>query len=249
MAGWLQRRRWRKLAAQPLPPAWRGYLERHVPLFSRLDPADQTAFLDRLKGFLGTKRFFGAQGFEITDEVRVVVAASAVRLVLHLDLSYYDRLRELVVYPYDFVNPRNADAIHLGEAHRFGTVVLSWPAVLRGLADPDDGHDTAVHEFAHVLDLRDGAFDGAPPLRAREDYRCWAQVLRAHFERLQAGDPDALTVLRPYGAKDPAEFFAVATEAFFERPALLRDRAPDLYRVLRRFYGYDPPAHAGPTPG
>ena len=241
MAGWFRRRRWKKLAAKPTPSEWLGYLERHAPFCAALPDEEREDFLGKLKAFVGTKRFFGAGGLAIDDEIRVVIAASAIRLVRRLDLSYYDPLKEIVVYPHDFVNPRHESSIHLGEAHSFGTVVLSWPAVLRGLRDGRDGHETAIHEFAHVLDLGDGSFDGAPVLRARADYRAWADVMSAHFERLQEGHAESLRLLRPYGATDPAEFFAVATEAFFERPAAMRARAPDLYDVLRRFYGFDPP--------
>lgn len=241
MAGFWRRRKWRKLAAGPTPPEWLAILEHHVPFCAALDGDEREDFLGKLKGFIGTKRFFGAGGLEIDDEIRVVVSASAIRLIRRLDLSYYDRLKELVVYPHDFVNPRHDNAVHLGEAHSFGTVVLSWPAVLRGLHDGRDGHETAIHEFAHVLDLGDDSFDGAPVLRARGDYQPWAEVMSAHFERLQKGHPEALRVLRPYGATDPAEFFAVATEAFFEKPSAMKKRAPDLYAVLHRFYGFDPP--------
>jgi len=240
LAGIFKRRKWRKLAAAPTPAVWLGHLERHVPFCAALVGEEREEFLGKLKGFIGTKPFFGAGGLEIDDEIRVVVAASAVRLIRKLDLSYYDRLKEIVVYPYDFVNPRSEYGVHLGEAHSFGTVVLSWPAVLRGLRDEHDGHETALHEFAHVLDLGDGGFDGTPVLRARADYAAWGQVMGAHFERLQSGDAESLRVLRAYGATDPAEFFAVATEAFFEKGELMRERAPDLYKVLREFYGFDP---------
>ena len=124
--------------------------------------------------------------------------------------------------------------------HSFGTVVLSWPTVLAGLRNEDDGHETAGHEFAHVLDLGDGGFDGTPVLRARADYAAWTEVMETSFRRLQRGDRDIAHVLRDYGATNPAEFFAVATESFFERSEELRKRAPELYAVLRRFYGFDP---------
>ena len=121
-------------------------------------------------------------------------------------------------------------------------MVLSWEDVLAGLADPCDGHDTAVHEFAHVLDRADGAFDGAPVLRARGDYQPWATAMSKRFAGLRRRGRAERAVLRRYGATDEAEFFAVATESFFERPTVMRQQTPDLYEVLARFYGFDPAA-------
>jgi Mlc titration factor MtfA (ptsG expression regulator) len=159
-----------------------------------------------------------------------------VRLVLNLDLSYYDRLTEIIVYPYIYSH-RDDDRAFLGEAQDWGTVVLSWPAVLQGLADPGDGHDTALHEFAHVLDRATGKFDGTPKLKRSEDYRSWAQVMSRHYLRLRQGVSPESEVLRPYGAANEAEFFAVATEAYFNRALQLKKRLPDLYAELQAFYG------------
>ena len=223
--------------AEPIPAGWAELLTREAPFFQRLSATEQERLLRLLMAFLDEKEIVGAGGLEVDEEMRLLVGASAVRLVLGLDLSHYDRLTEIVLYPQEvLVDPRSGDEL-LGLAHRHGAVVLSWPAVLRGLARPDDGLDTATHEFAHALDLADGAFDGAPSLRAGEHYRPWAAELGAHYERLQGGDRRLGKVLRDYGATDPAEFFAVATEAFFERPEALRRRAPGLYEELARFYG------------
>jgi Mlc titration factor MtfA (ptsG expression regulator) len=115
-------------------------------------------------------------------------------------------------------------------------VVLAWDAVLNGLRNPRDGHDTVVHELAHVLDRADGSFDGAPALRAGEHYRPWASVMQRHFERLRRRDRRLGKVLRDYGATNEAEFFAVSTEVYFERPDELRRRAPALFAELERFY-------------
>jgi len=192
-----------------------------------------------LKIFIWEKYFIGAGGMVITDEVKVVISACAVRLVLHLDLSYYERLTEIVVYPYVYRHLHEDIAV-FGEARNWGTVVLSWPAVLRGLASPKSGHETATHEFAHVLDRTDGVFDGTPKLRARADYRPWAEIMSRHYLGLQKGDPIEGKVLRPYGAINEAEFFAVATESYFERPQLMKELIPDLYAELQAFYGGDP---------
>jgi hypothetical protein len=235
----LRRRRYRK---RELPAEWLGYLERHADFFPALAEPLRQRFLDYLKIFVWEKHFIGAGGMEITDEVRVAIAAAAVRLVLHLDLSEYDRLTEIVVYPSHYRHPGDSEGVVFGEAHAWGTVVLSWDAVVQGLANPADGHDTATHEFAHVLDRNDGAFDGTPDLRSVGHYRPWAKVMSGHFLALRKRGKDQRKVLRAYGATNEAEFFAVATESFFEKPLQMRSKTPDLYEELKRFYGFDPAA-------
>ena len=196
-------------------------------------------FLGLLKVFVWEKTFIGAGGMEITDRLRVIISACAVRLVLCLDLSYYDQLTEIVVYPFVYKHKDEEKAL-LGEAWDWGTAVLSWPAVWEGLSRPGQGHETSIHEFAHVLDRGDGAFDGTPRLKARADYRPWAQIMSRHFFRLRKGDAVERKVLRTYGAVNEAEFFAVATESYFEKPRRLKELTPDLYAELQAFYGGDP---------
>lgn len=235
---WLRRRGYRK---RPVPAAWETHLRARVPFYGRLDPALRERFLAYLKCFVWEKHFIGAGGMEITDEVQVVIGAAAVRLVLHLDISLYDRLTEIVVYPSHYQHPER-DGVIFGEAHDWGVVVLSWDAVVHGLVNPADGHDTAIHEFAHVLDRIDGSFDGTPPLHGRADYRPWARIMSHHYLALQKRGKAERRVLRAYGATNEAEFFAVATESFFERPAQMKARLPELYAELQRFYGFDPAA-------
>jgi Mlc titration factor MtfA (ptsG expression regulator) len=223
---------------QDLPYGWQAILEERVPFFEQLDGPDRERFLAWLKVFAWEKHFIGAGGLEVTEEMKVVISAVAVRLVLHLDLSYYNRLTEIVVYPYTYKHPDTVGVAVLGEAHHWGVVVLSWPDVLAGLANQRDGHDTATHEFAHVLDRATGSFNGTPDLRGREDYRPWAEVMSRHFLALRDGE-HCRQLLRDYGAKNEAEFFAVATEAFFENGDSMKTCAPDLYAELQRFYQWD----------
>ena len=241
MFGVLRNWRRRKLGKRPFPVEWETHLA-HLPFYRRLDPELGARFREMLKIFVWEKHFFGAGGFEVTDRHKVIISAAAVRLVLHLSLDYYDRLTEIVVYPGAFRRPGDDDdgSVLLGEAHDWGTVVLSWPAVVHGLANPCDGHDTAAHEFAHVLDRAAGRFNGTPELRATADYAVWAEVMNEHFQNLREGDLLESSVMREYGAKNEAEFFAVATESFFERPVVMRERTPELYAELSRFYGFDP---------
>jgi hypothetical protein len=235
---WFRRQ---QLQRRPFPPEWLSHLEAHVPFFRVLSPELRQRFLDQLKVFVWEKEFVGANGFLITDEVRVVVGATAIQLVLHLGLSYYDRLREIIVYPGAFKLPDRTGAV-LGEAKHWGQVILSWESVLAGLRNPRDGRDTASHEFAHVLDRADGAFDGTPRLREYSHYRVWAAVMDEHFRGLQRGRTHERKVLDDYGALNEAEFFAVATESFFEKPLQMKAKTPELYEELRRFYGWDPAA-------
>lgn len=238
----------RHLASRPFPQDWLDILKKRVAFLRRLSGPLLDRFLEFVTIFAHEKNFTPAGGMEITDEVRVVISACAVRLILHLDLSYYDRLTEIIVYPYIYKHPADEAAI-LGEADDWGTVVLSWPTVLEDLAHPGQGHDTSSHEFAHVLDrMGNGAFDGTPKLKSRAAYRPWAQVMDRHFLGLRRGDNEDRSVLRMYGATNEAEFFAVATEAYFENARLMKQHLPDLYKELRAFYGGDPAEEAEGDP-
>jgi Mlc titration factor MtfA (ptsG expression regulator) len=236
----------RRLSRKPFPGEWIGYLQQNVPFYKNLAPELKESFHHKLKIFVWEKHFVGAGGLEISDEIKVVIAAAAVRLILYLDISHYDRLSEIVVYPHHYKHPKG-EGVMFGEAHHFGTVVLSDTAVRFGLRNPCDGHDTASHEFAHVLDKAGGNFNGTPKLRESEHYNPWAQVMSEHFLKLQKGHRIQREVLRQYGAKNEAEFFAVATESFFERPVQMKELTPDLYEELKRFYGFDP--YKDPTCG
>jgi len=234
-------RRWRRrrLLRDPIAPAWEAILHARVPFFAGLGAGVRARFLRDLRVFVAEKHWIGAGGMDITEEVQVVIAAAAVRLTLFLDVDIYNRLTEIIVYPSHYVH-EDRDGVVFGEAHQWGTVVLSWEAVVAGLENPHDGHDTATHEFAHVLDRQGGAFDGTPELRAREHYRAWSKVMSHHFLRLRAGKSAERRVLRDYGATNEAEFFAVATEVFFEKPESMKERAPELFEELRLFFGFDP---------
>ena len=202
-------------------------------------------FLRDLKIFAWEKTFIGARGMKIIDEVKVTISAAAARLILFLDLSHYDRLTEIVVYPFHYKHPEKFDdseQVFFGEAHTWGVVVLSWPAVKYDILTTEDWRDTATHEFAHALDIATGSFDGTPKLRHFKDYREWAEVMEEHFNALRGGDPILSELLSSYAMKNEAEFFAVATEVFFGNPLQMKRDAPELYRILRKFYGWDPPS-------
>jgi Mlc titration factor MtfA (ptsG expression regulator) len=239
--GIFRRRRRNKLRAVATPPTWDAILGKNAPFVRRLADAHRAKLIGDIKVLVAEKTFIGAGGLEVTEEHRVTIAAAAARLVIHLDVDRYDNLTEIVVYPgaYQHAGSDGETAV-LGEAHSWGVVVLAWDAVVGGMRDLKDGHDTAVHEFAHVLDRVDGAFDGAPELHAHDHYRPWATAMQRNFDRLRGKDKGLRKVMRDYGATNEAEFFAVATESFFEKPDGLKARAPDLYEALVRFYGGDP---------
>ena len=227
----------RRVLTQPFPPQWRQLLNTRLPFYTKLTGDEKKAFENHLVIFLREKHWVGAGGLALTEEMKVLISAAAARIARNLPLSVYDRLAEIVVYPSDYRFPDDHRRI-LGTAYRFGTVVLSWDAVQAGIAVPDDARDTAIHEFAHVLDRASGAFNGTPLLERGRDYGPWAKVMGAHFQRLQ--DDALYTCLRSYGAQNEAEFFAVATEAFFETPEQIKTCAPDLYDVLANYFKVEP---------
>lgn len=238
MFGWIRSLKRKRLAKRPFPDDWRALVEALLPFSKRLEGEEHDRFLTHLKVFAWEKHWIGVKDVEVTDEMRVVISGSAARLSRNLSLDAYDRLTEVLIYPSHYQHAGKEDAVIYGEAHTWGTVVFSWDAVQRGIAVKDDGHDTALHEFAHVLDIADGGFDGTPDLHGFEDYEAWARVLTRYFDALKANPSGG--VVREYGAQNEAEFFAVSTEAFFEQPRMLKREAPELYKELKRFYRSDP---------
>jgi Mlc titration factor MtfA (ptsG expression regulator) len=251
MLGFGKRRRRTELRRRPFPAEWREILRRNFPLFAKLPPDDREELEGDILVFLAEKSFEGCGGLEITDEIRVTIAAQACLLLLHRENDDYPRLDAILVYPSAYVaravENLGGGVVHeglsarLGEAWSSGVVVLSWDDVRRGAADIHDGHNVVLHEFAHQLDQEDGIAQGLPVLERRSMYVAWARVLGEAFAELRdevaRGHP---TLLDAYGATSPAEFFAVATECFFEQPRALKKRHPDLYAELREFYRQDP---------
>ena len=246
---WHAHRR-RRLRRRPLPEAWRTILRR-LPLYRRLPPRLQAQLRGDLQVFLAEKRFVGCAGLEVTDLMRVTIAAQACLLLLNRDADYFPFLREVLIYPEAFVVDRlQVDALGLhtdlsrvlsGESSSVGQVVLSWSDARAGAADADDGRNVVIHEFAHQLDQEFGHANGAPLLARREDYARWSQVLADAHERLRQALMRGLpTALDPYAATDPAEFFAVACEHFFEQPEALKREEPALYGQLSAYFAVDP---------
>lgn len=248
---YLTERKRRRLRERPFPAAWREILKHRVP-YVRILPVDLQLQLKRhIQVFLAEKTFIGCDGLTITDEMRVTIAAQACLLILNRARGYYPKLREILVYPSSFVVERehtdgigvahHARQVLAGESWERGQVVLSWHDTLAGAATPDDGQNVVIHEFAHQLDQETGAANGAPVLPRRDQYARWAKVLGAEFRHLQtAASEQQETLFNNYGASDPAEFFAVISEVFFEQPRRMADEHPALYRELALFYRLDP---------
>ena len=248
-----RRRRLRdELLNRPLTVRQRVLVEKGLPWFRHL-PGDLRARLEgAMQVFLAEKSFEACGELdEVTEEMRLVVAAQACLLIVNRPGEHYDRLRTILVYPTAFSVPIQEpvgydlelvdEEERIGESWDQGSVILAWDSVLRGGANHEDGLNVVLHEFAHQLDQASGGADGAPILDRAADYRSWARVFRAaygtHVRKTKKGKE---TVLDEYGAEDPAEFFAVATETFFERPRELHAEYPGLFAELARFYRLDP---------
>ena len=247
--GW----RLRRALARPMPAAWLAMLARNIPVYRRMPPALREQLHKLVQQFLYQKKFVGCEGLEIDDEIRVTIAGQACLLLLNRPTRVYPALRTVLVYPTAFLVPRQqVDAAGvitetrqdlLGESWGDGRVVLSWDHVRRGARDRSDGHNVVLHEFAHQLDSESGSNNGAPYLGSQSSYRSWAAVLSRDFANLRADAAHQQQgVLDHYGATSPAEFFAVATETFFEKPYQMADFHPELYAEFLKYYRVDPRA-------
>ena len=248
---WWRAARRARIRRQPFPLPWREILRRRMPAFARL-PADvQLRLKKAAQVLLAEKPFIGCAGLEVTDEMRVLVAVQAALLLLRRRAGAFDDLRQILIYPGAFVVDRStADAAGLvrderralaGESWQQGQVILSWDDVLAGAADPQDGRNVVIHEFAHQLDQAHGVANGAPFVAGAQRRARWAAVLGAEFRALQEGlARGAEGLIEPYAATNPAEFFAVISELFFERPVELAASHAALYGEFRLFYGVDP---------
>ncbi len=250
----IKKRRRNRLRQLPLPEEAVRFVLQNVPYVKTLSDRDRGTLDGLIQVFLDEKWFNGCGGLEVTDEIRLTIAAQACILLLRLDSEeVFPSLTTVVVYPHAYVaNARRVVAggivmegreVRLGESWDRGTLVLSWDDVKKGAADLHDGHNVVFHEFAHQLDQQAGGPTGTPELAGRSRYLAWARVLGEEYQHLV----DSVARHRPtaidaYGATNPAEFFAVATESFYEKPVQLSKRSPELYDELRRFYRRDPAA-------
>jgi Mlc titration factor MtfA (ptsG expression regulator) len=257
---------WRRLSradviAEPFPAEFRELLLRRVPCAQLLTAAELDKLEALVRIFNSEKSFEGAGGLELSEEMRVVIAARACLLVLwrvELDEPLFPELSSVVVYPSTYKVRRQQregyvtieeEHARLGESWTSGVVVLSWDAVSQGSSAQNDGHDVVLHEFAHQLDAEDGAMDGTPELDDWERYSIWSKVAGAEYAALLDDlEHHRKTSIDAYGATNAPEFFAVVVEQFFEKPAALSRLHPELYEQLSAFFRFDPVERARVRP-
>ena len=233
-----------------LPDDWDQIARRRVAYWNMLNPVEQARLAEIAEHLVATKRWEAARGFALTDEIVVTIAVQAGVLVLGLDVDYLGKVTSIIVHPKTFAipGPRATSIMGmiddgprplLGEAHHDrGPVLLAWDEARFAARHRGRGHNLVLHEFAHKIDMLDGVVDGTPLIRDRVALERWVAVCAAELERMRAGEGGSL--LDDYAATDPGEFFAVATEVFFDRPVDFRDTKPELYDVLAGFYRQDP---------
>lgn len=247
----LRKHRQARIRAREFPAAWHALLEERLPVYRRLPPDLRCRLHGLIQIFLAEKVFVGREGLTITDEIRVTIAAQACLLLLNRETGVYPTLVTILVYPSTYAAEHHevdeagvrTEEIQArsGEAWEHGPLVLSWEDVRYGAEHFDDGGNVVIHEFAHQLDYEDSSGIGVSPFVDPEDQAAWAEVLhRAYEQLLDETDRGLPTLLDPYGATDPAEFLAVATETFFEMPQQLESRHGELYAALRDYYRLDP---------
>jgi Mlc titration factor MtfA (ptsG expression regulator) len=235
------RARRRGVLSAPFPRLWTDLLESRSVHYRRLPGAHRAQFDQQVQLFLAEKRITGIET-PLSDEVKLLVAASAVTLTAGWSGYTWDQLTEVLVYPEDFDRDYRFGGTDLsGQAHPWGIVILSLPALVRSFTQSDDGHHLGLHEFAHLLDLAQARFDGIPSYLSDESIRKWVAIMEQEEERLRRGDSE----LDPYGLSGPEELFAVAVEAFFQTPVALRRSHHELYEFLASYFLQDPAAWSG----
>ena len=253
----VRRRRRQALLRAPFPPEWERILKSNLPPYKHLTAKLQNELKGLVNIFLDEKAFEGCGGLEITDEMRVIIAAEACLLLLNKHVTAcFPSLDTVLVYPHAFIAKarmaldsattgggvvEDDELARIGESWGTGVVVLAWDHVKSGAADFADGQNVVLHEFGHQLDQASGSANGVPPLGSSTSYRSWATVLGREYDHLRdMAKHHKKDVIDAYGATNPAEFFAVATEVFFEKPSQMESKHPELFEQLMAYYRLDP---------
>jgi hypothetical protein len=253
MFDWFAKKRRQKLLEAPFPPDWEDMIRCNMSHYCMMDDAERKHLRELIQVFIAEKSWEGCGGLELTNEIRVTISAQACLLLLNLPHDTYENVETIIVYPSDVILPQrklgffettleplDPDYPVSGQAFKQGPVILVWDAVLQGGRHAEYGFNVVYHEFAHKLDMQDGAADGTPRLRDRAEYRDWIKTCsREYLRLLKDVEKGKRTFLDEYGATDEAEFFAVATEHFFNQPLQMIQSAPELYRVLKAYYRQD----------
>jgi Mlc titration factor MtfA (ptsG expression regulator) len=247
----LIKRRRNRIKNRPFPPLWNAIVENNLPIYPCLSPHERRRLQGHIQVFLAEKQFIGCGGLQVTEEMKVIIAAIACLLLLNEREQYFPRLRSILVYKNAYLVKETVSVgnyvveerrvARLGESWTNDQLIISWEQVKIDTLRWRDGHNVVLHEFAHQLDQEDGKAEGVPILQLKSDYLIWTQVMTEAYQHL-CNDvlEGAETVLDSYGATNPAEFFAVATETFFEKPQELLEKYPTLYEQLQRYYQLDP---------
>ncbi len=247
MFGWFRNRRRKRLLQSPWPKEWDSILRRNVGHYKTLSDSEQLRLKQLTKVFVAEKNWEAHDELEMTDEIKVTIAGSACLLLLGVDGFYFDNVKTIIVFPQPVRRQTrdglivNRESHHSGEAWQGGPVVLSWQDVVHDSRHPTSGRNLVIHEFAHCLDGLDGEMGGSLDFGDRELAERWQQVCTHEFEELthaaRYGEP---ALLDYYGATNLAEFFAVASETFFERPKALERHHPELFELLGKYYRVSP---------
>ncbi len=254
MWNWFRDNRRKKILAAPFLSEWERHIQNSIPYYQHLNNEEKKRLQDLIQIFIAEKHWLGCNNLELTDEIRVVIAAHACLLILALPSDYCRKVESIYVYPTTILSPERPKGFFevsttpahgampiLGEAHHRGPVILVWDAVKGETRHPEHGHNVVYHEFAHKLDMLDGSADGTPPLTTTEEYQLWIEVCSQEYlelsHKIKQGEP---TFFDSYAATNEAEFFAVVTENFFSKPEQTKHYHPELYQVLHEFYRQDP---------
>lgn len=230
------------------PKSWLEIIRRNVPIALKLPPEFQDQLRENVQLFIAETHFEGQGGIEIDEEIQVTVATQACLLTAGRKRKRYPRLKTVIIYPSAFTDGKDAPsrdddlpAYRLGESWTTGTVILAWDSTRRGAKNIYDGKNVTLHEFAHQLDQEDGVGDGAPIFDSQSAFAAWAGVFAEEYKtQVKKATKGHKSVIDHYGATNYAEFFAVSTEAFFEKPKQLKRKRPELYDILKHYYKLDP---------
>ncbi|MCA6572244.1 MAG: zinc-dependent peptidase [Pseudanabaena sp. M57BS1SP1A06MG] len=240
-----------RLMAKPVPRHWLNIIESNLAIYHSLEIHQQKQLQGYVQVFLKEKQFIGCMGLQVTEEMRVTIAAIACLLLFGDRKTYFPNLRSILIYPHAYIVNEIVMSDHyiveerlvarLGESWTQDQIILSWEQIQQDLHNWQDGHNVILHEFAHQLDQEDGRAEGVPILPRTLDYALWAKVMTTDYLQLcDQVERQHKTIIDSYGATNPAEFFAVVTETFFEKPKQLYQHHSSLYELLQRYYQLDP---------
>ncbi|MDJ0727898.1 MAG: zinc-dependent peptidase [Prochloraceae cyanobacterium] len=240
-----------RIRNKPFPPRWKFILRKNFLIYKSLPKNLQSRLKGHIQVFMAEKQFIGCDGLELNDDIKVTIAAIACLLLLNERGEYYPKLRSILVYPTAYmVTTRQAfgdygiaesKEARLGESRSRDLVILSWEQIKYDLNHWQDGHNVILHEFAHQLDQEDGIANGVPILSKKQDYLNWAKFFTREYKQLIADVKNGQkTVMYSYATTNPAEFFAVATETFFEKPQEMEQNLTNIYNLLKNYYKLDP---------